>query len=509
MDALDPNTPVLVGVGQVGDPTDGPNYRAWSPVDLAAAAAELALADAGGTGAAGAIDVVAGIRQFEISFPGAPAPLGRADNFPRAVAHRIGADPAHAVLDVVGGQAPQSLVAELANGIAAGSARAGLVVGAEAISTVAQRATAPDRPDWTETVGGQVEDRGLGLSGIVTKDLMRHGLLDAMTAYDLMENARRHRLGLDRDAYVQDMAELFAPFTAVAARNPLAAVRSERTADELRAVSGRNRMVTDLYPISMVARDKVNLGAAVLLMSVGEARDRRIPSERWVFLAGHAALREQNLLERPDLSCSPVAARCVTHALDVAGIGIDDVGFLDLYSCFPVAVSAIADPFGLCANDPRGLTVTGGLPFFGGPGNAYSLHAIAEVVARLREHPEAYGLIWANGGIFSKHAAGVYTGRPTSWRADASTAIQGEIAAAPKVPSTEQPAGDATVETFAISRAPGRDLAVVVGRQSDGVRFLANPSDPDTMALFEGEDAFGAKVRVTATATGNDVTVRS
>ncbi|NED69845.1 acetyl-CoA acetyltransferase, partial [Streptomyces sp. SID10244] len=68
------------------------------------------------------------------------------------------------------------------------------------------------------------------------------------------------------------------------------------------------------------------------------------------------------------------------HALDVAEIGLDDVSFVDIYSCFPIAVSNVIDPLGITGDDARGLTLTGGLPFFGGPGNNYSLHAIAEAV---------------------------------------------------------------------------------------------------------------------------------
>ena len=32
-----------------------------------------------------------------------------------------------------------------------------------------------------------------------------------------------------------------------------------------------------------------------------------------------------------------------------------------------------------------GDTLTGGLPYFGGPGNSYSLHGIAETVAAMRD----------------------------------------------------------------------------------------------------------------------------
>ena len=108
--SVDPRTPVIVGVGQASERLDAPGYQRLSPVGLAAAAAAEALADTGADPAAvaAAIDTVAGVRQFENSVPGARAPLGRSDNYPRSVAGRIGADPARAVLEVTGGQAPQT-----------------------------------------------------------------------------------------------------------------------------------------------------------------------------------------------------------------------------------------------------------------------------------------------------------------------------------------------------------------------------------------------------------------
>lgn len=39
--------------------------------------------------------------------------------------------------------------------------------------------------------------------------------------------------------------------------------------------------------------------------------------------------------------------------------------YLDLYSCFPCVVQIAADVLGMAHDDPRGFTVTGGLPFYG------------------------------------------------------------------------------------------------------------------------------------------------
>src|SRR4051812_47376618 len=126
------NTPILVGAGQFTDRIDDPAYRALSVVELGAEAARRALDDAsGGAHLAPHIDVVAGVRQFETSTPDAVAVFGRANNFPRAVMQRLGHQPARAVLEVSGGQSPQTLVNEFAAAIASGEARLVLLVGAE------------------------------------------------------------------------------------------------------------------------------------------------------------------------------------------------------------------------------------------------------------------------------------------------------------------------------------------------------------------------------------------
>ena len=68
----------------------------------------------------------------------------------------------------------------------------------------------------------------------------------------------------------------------------------------------------------------------------------------------------------------------VREALAVAGIGIDDIATFDLYSCFRCRCSTSATAWAWPPDDPRGLTLTGGLPFFGGAGNNYSMHGVAE-----------------------------------------------------------------------------------------------------------------------------------
>ncbi|WP_227982791.1 acetyl-CoA acetyltransferase [Nocardia spumae] len=499
---IDPRTPVIVGVGQISDSIDGPDYRRMSSVELAAEASRRAIADTAAdlSRVAASIELIAGVRQFEISGP-MPAPLGRSDNYPRSVAGRLGIAPARAVLDVVGGQGPQRLVTEFAAAIAAGRLETALIMGSDAISTERFYARRDDKPDFTETAIGSLEDRGFGYEMFIDENLIEHSVIGAPTQYGLLENARRARLGAGPAEYRRQMAEVFAPFTSVAAKNPLAASPVVRTADELATVGADNRMICDPFPRLMVARDLVNMGAAALVMSVSRARELGVPPERMVYLRGHADLEEQSLLERADLGTAPTAWTAAREALRVANIGLDEVSTFDLYSCFPVAVFNFCDGIGLSTTDPRGLTVTGGLPFFGGPGNNYSMHAIAETVGRMREHPGAFGLVGANGGIMSKYSVGVYSTAPADWAADRSAQLQQEVALTPAVTVRRRADGPARIETYTVRHAFEPRTGVVVGRsQADGSRFLATMA-PESLGAVD--DPIGRDIIVTSSAKGN------
>ncbi|OWM00754.1 acetyl-CoA acetyltransferase [Mycolicibacterium peregrinum] len=495
---VDPRTPVIVGVGQFAERIDLDGYRGMSSVELATEAARAAVHDCGADSAAvaQAIDTVAGTRQFEISGPQS-ATLGVSNNYPRSVARNVGAEPARAILEVIGGQCPQHLVTEFAGAIAAGEADVVLLFGSENTSTLRHFSKRDDKPDHSETIDGQLEDRGFGYDGIFDEYTIKHGLIGAPVQYGLLENARRARLGLSVSEYRQAMAELFAPFSKVAAKNPYSSAPVERSAEELATVTESNRMICDPYPRMMVARDQVNQGAAVLLMSVESAQKLGVPEEKWVYLRGHADMKEIKLLERAELGYSEAAVIAVNEALRIAGIGLDDVAAFDLYSCFPFPVFNICDGTGLAPDDERGLTLTGGLPFFGGPGNNYSMHGIAEAVNEIRDKPGKFALVGGNGGIASKYSVGIYSTEPADWLADGSAALQAEFNAQQRVAITEKADGPATIETYTVRYDWTPRTGIIIGRlDSDGSRFLATTTDDALVQLLSEGEPLGASIIV-------------
>ncbi len=500
---MDEDTPVIIGVGEASERIDQPTWEGLSPADLAGRAAAAALADAGAAEPlAPHIDVIAGVRQFETSSPRVQAPFGRADNFPRAVGRRIGADPARAILEPVGGQGPQHLVNEFARTIARREAGMVLLCGAEAISTIRHLMTRGESRDWSEEVGGEVEDRGYG-EALITGELGRHGARTPITVYALFENARRARLGLSRDDYAREMGALFAPFTAIAAANPHAMSREVHSAEGLAQVTAANRLTADPYPRRLVARDQTNQGAAVLMTSVARARALGVPEDRFVYLHGGADVRERTPIERQDLSRSPASVLAVRRALDAAGLGWGALDLIDLYSCFPVAVSNIVEAVG-SPDDGRPLTLTGGLPYFGGAGNNYSMHAIAQMAQALRARPGAFGMVTANGGFLSKYSVGVYSTRPAPPPVFDDTVLQAEVDAWP-APPTAPGEGEGIIETYTIDYSRPEPVGIVVGRLTDsGARFVArtDPADAGTVQRMAVEEPLGARVALALDADG-------
>jgi acetyl-CoA C-acetyltransferase len=178
-----------------------------------------------------------------------------------------------------------------------------------------------------------------------------------------------------------------------------------------------------------------------------------------------------------------------------------DVAAFDFYSCFPSAVEIACQEIGLDQDDPRDLTVTGGLPYFGGPGNNYVMHSIAAMVDRMRRQPGAFGLVTANGNYVTKHAAGLYSTTPLAreWVREAPSILQRGLDALPKAPFTQTPEGAGTIESYTVVHSKaGPELGIVVGRLVEGgVRFVANtPRDAALFADLEARDALGRPGKV-------------
>ncbi|QIS16547.1 acetyl-CoA acetyltransferase [Nocardia arthritidis] len=492
---MDPRTPVLVGVGQVVHRPGEPGLP--GPVELAAESLRRAGADsATGDRLLRAADIVAGIAP--VSWP--------YTDLAALVAAELGASPKRTLQSVrFGGDAPQRMVNTIAQAIADGRCEIALLAGAEAVASwnAATRAGTPT--GWPEQPESAVPDEIVGTDRAPNSEMeTAAGLWGPVYFYALMESALRGRLAMSITAHRERIGGLWSRFSAVAARNPYAWQPVERSVADLVTPSAANRMVSTPYPKLLVANLSVDLGAGLILCSAAAADAAGVPRERWVFPHGGAtATDEWFVSERADMAASPAIAAAGRAALGAAGIGIDDVAHIDLYSCFPVAVQVAAEALGLPIDDPaRPLSVTGGLTFAGGPGNNYTTHSIATLAGLLREEPESYGLATALGWYITKHGVGVYSSRPPT---RIFRAIEADVPAAHR-DSAFGYTGPVTVEAYTVAYRKGPapehadepEAVVVSGLTPTGARILVRASDAETVSAFVDGDPIGAAAEVTA-----------
>ncbi|HEY9218985.1 MAG TPA: acetyl-CoA acetyltransferase [Phenylobacterium sp.] len=487
--------PVLIGAGQFtyrGEAADSP-----SPQQLLRIAAERASQNAGiPTARLAGIDALA-VVGFTIDAQAGGRGIPHSANPPASLARELGAKPAWSVYSYMGGNSPQQLINSLAEKIARGEASLGLAVGAEFLGSATKRlAKGLGFAGWEGDEDLPPPERiGDPRPGVSPYE-QRHGLGRPINTYPLFENALRARDGRSLEAHQRRMGELFAPFTRVAAQNPEAWFPIERSAEELVTVSDRNRMVGYPYPKYLNAIMEVDQSAAVLIASESKARELGVPEEKWVYLHGCGDAADLwNPIDRQNFHSSPAMRGTGRRAFEMAGIGLDAVKYIDLYSCFPVAVEVGAEELGLALDDPRGLTVTGGLPYAGGPGNNYAMHSIAVMLQKLRADRGAYGLITANGWFLTKQSTGIYSARRPGkpFEREDPKILQAQIDALPHPEVIEHPTGRATVETYTVVHSrEGPMLGIVVGRDEAGRRFVAHTSsDEATLRAMEASEQVG------------------
>ncbi len=489
--------PVLVGAGEVVQRDAGPG-EALEPIALMERAARLAFDDAGaGPALRERVDAVGVVGCFSWRYA----------NPCRRLAESLGLGARLEILTGMGGESPQLLVNDVARRIRRGELRAALLAGAEAVRAryLAHRSGKP--LGWARDEDGAPPGVLLGTARPGTSDTeIAHGLVLPPQIYPLFENALRARTGAGLAAHTEWIGRILARMTEVASENPNAWFRSKRSADEIARVSPENRRVAFPYTKYMNAILEVDQGAALLLTSTDEARALGIAKERWIHVAGGGEATEAPWFfsERPRLDASAALRTAALDALARAGTGIDAIDAFDLYSCFPCAVEIACEELGVDPLGARPLTVTGGLPYHGGPGNNYSMHAIARMAERLRASPGSRGLVTALGWYLTKHAAGVYASGEPAPAPEAAAPPAPEAAARPApagepVPLALRAEGAATLETYTVlferDGAPTR--GIVIGRLEDGRRFLANlPEDRALLEAFVATEAVGLRGRV-------------
>lgn len=496
MNTVDPRTPCLIGVAQrTVHPGEGPcpePLALWE--ETCRAAADDALPGGGHRvlGAAESLQIV-----YCMSWP-YDRPVDR-------LADALGIDPAHRLYSGIGGTTPQVLVQDAATAILAGDLDLAVISGAEALDTKRRAKKAGERLAWRHRAG---EPAPFPFEAPFHPAEVAHEVFQAWLTFPVFDIARRARLGIAPPDYARSIGDLFAPFSEVAADNPYAWFPQARTAAELSTPTPGNRVVGYPYTKWAVSVMDVDMAATVIVASHAKADELGVPLDRRVYLRGWCYATDPiYLAEHPDLSASPAMAAAGAEALRCAGAAIDDVAHLDLYSCFASSVHLACDALGLAPGDPRGLTVTGGLPFSGGAGSNYMLHSIATMADVLRTDAGSLGLVTGVGMHMTKHVFGLYsTAPPLGGRVERpnGAVVQAALDATPLVEIAARHTGSATVASYTVAhgRDGGAEWGLVIGDLADGRRAYGRIEDAALLTSIEATEWVGATVELVARADG-------
>ncbi|MGI9287973.1 MAG: hypothetical protein ACR2P1_21485 [Pseudomonadales bacterium] len=462
--SLDPNTPVLVGVGVIQQRCENP-LQAKEAIALMIAAAERAAADAGSRVLLSRADCIQ-----------IPQGLWKYSDPARLLGRAIGADQAKTVLADFG-ILQQSLMTHACEAIQGGSQKIAIVAGGEAkYRSLCAGKQGVELTD-TEQIDEQPDTYLKPAAELMSDIELAHGLLMPVEFYAFMENAMRYADGHSITQHRDELAALYARFSHIAAANPDAWQQQTYSAAEIRDPGPQNRMLAFPYTKLMNTQWNVDQACALLFCSVSVAKELNIARDKWVFPLSSAESEHMTIMsERAELQRSPGAALAGEKALQLAHATVEDLNFLELYSCFPAAVKVYARELGIVLD--KDLVVTGSMAFAGGPLNNFVLQSTAKMADTLRRHPGAKGMVTSVSGLLTKQAFALWSSEANAdgfQCADVSTAA---AESTKLLPLLESYSGPASIASYTVKYDAGQPSTLIaVCNTADGKRALASSKD--------------------------------
>ena len=199
------------------------------------------------------------------------------------------------------------------------------------------------------------------------------------------------------------------------------------------------------------------------------------------------------VIQRPDIT-DPVGLQLAANfLLEKAAKNNITPSLYELYSCFPVAVQLFSESLQVPENVSK--TITGGMPFAGGPLNNYMLHATAQMLMKIREQTTEIGLITGVSGMMTKQALAIWAKDPLMNFIAKDVSKDAEALEAP-VPMSDRIKGEAMVigcTTLYEKLNPIK--AVFYGEDSQGHRLVLTSNEEKIIKQVEETECVGKRIK--------------
>ena len=481
-------TPVIVGISQLKQGKDVPDPDA--PIELIERACRSALSDAGPERLWSLIDTLYMTNTAGWPYRDAPARL----------CELLDIRPARTTYPFIGGDYPQKFINMGAKQITRGDCDVILFAGGEAEYAIRRAGKGLVELQLPPQEEPEKYDGGRNIS---TSDFENdYNLLFPIGLYVFFETVLKEISGRSWDEHNQYIGTILERYSKVSSKNSNAWTQIAYSCEEIITPAENNRYLCYPYTLRMMANRLVDMSAAIVMTSTETATKLGVEREKWIYPMGGADLENiYYATQRPELHTSPAAYYGSRLALEQAGLSLNEIDIFDIYSCFPSMIQIFLNEIGLGMDDPRGLTITGGLPYFGAPISNYSMHAIVTAVERIREKPSTKAFVAALGGINTKPSFCIYGDEPSDrlWGERDDSGIQEDILSVALPEPVKEASGNFRIEAYAIhfDRSGSPELGTVTGMLDSGVRTLAHiDAGPDELEDVKDKNMVGQNVEV-------------
>lgn len=225
----------------------------------------------------------------------------------------------------------------------------------------------------------------------------------AVGYYAVIETALRKAHNEELSEHKEKVGKQYKLFSDLALKNKNAWADEAFSEEEIIFDSKKNKLMAYPYNKLHCTSWNVNQSAALILCSEKVADKLKVDASKRVYpIASTENNHMISVQQRPKLYESfgmNYAAKTIKNFINKSEIDIDAY---DLYSCFPAAVRMFKDSLEI--DDDKPLTVTGSMPFAGGPLNSYVLHSSVAMIERIRTNKISYGLVTGVSGMMTKQS---------------------------------------------------------------------------------------------------------
>ena len=225
----------------------------------------------------------------------------------------------------------------------------------------------------------------------------------AVGYYATMETAIRKNDDECIEEHQNNIAYMYEKFSKVASNNEDGWLDHPYSKEEILNVSKKNKMLAYPYNKLHCTSWNVNQSAALIICSEDLANKLEIPNKNKVYPISSSENNHMIAIQqRPKLYESlgmNYAANSIRKIVEKLGIKLDAY---DLYSCFPAAIKMFSKSLGL--DNEISKTITGSMPYAGGPLNSFVLHSTVKMIQKIRRLEASHGLVTGVSGMMTKQS---------------------------------------------------------------------------------------------------------